>query len=93
MPPRKPIELFNAEMNRDAAWKRYDQTIESNAPAAEKEAAYDAAKQAEREVRFWYSLWQKVGGTSNIESIIEAFEREQDFYHRVIISGGEVLEL
>lgn len=106
MPPRKPIELVNAMERVNAAWRRYDDAIESGASREEKDAALAAAEAAERKYEDWYDRWQAVGGTSDIESVAAAEEErlsvgertalqygDADLGTHVIISGGEVLEL
>jgi len=96
--PRKPIELVNAMERVNAAWNRYDDLIESGASREEKDAAFAAAVKAEEEYFDWYDRWQKVGGTSDIESVVAAELAalqygDADLGTHVIIGGGEVLEV
>jgi hypothetical protein len=98
MPPRIPIELVEAKINSSAMWKRYDDLIENGATLDEKQAALKAMLDAEKTVGDWYKRWQALGGTSNIGSIVEAELATQqhgddDLGTRVIVSGGEALEI
>jgi hypothetical protein len=94
MPPKLPIEYAEVLDEVEKAWKEYDRLLEAGAPRTEIEAAYQRACDAEKEKHRWYELWQEVGGTSDIASIIEALrEKENDYGSRFIISGGEVLEI
>jgi hypothetical protein len=94
MPPKLPIEYAEVLDEVEKAWKEYDRLLEADAPRAKIEAAFQRACQAEAEKRRWYELWQEVGGTSDIESIVDALrEKENDYGSRFIISGGEVLEI
>jgi hypothetical protein len=100
------MELISAMEKIDAAWKNYDAAIESGASRDVKDSAFAAAFKAEQNVHDWYNRWQKLGGTSDIESIVAAEEErlsvgkrtamqygDADLGTRCIVSGGDVLEV
>ena len=66
-----PIELAQARMKRSEIWAEYMQVIEREHTPAEFHAALTKAGRADIECNLWYDRWQKLGGTSNIESIVE----------------------
>jgi hypothetical protein len=71
MPP-KPIEYAEALERERQAWSEYMRLIDAEAPRDEIEAAYRRAAKATEAKNYWYNLWQEVGGTSNIVSIVDA---------------------
>lgn len=67
-----PCELAAAQTAAVAAWKLYDEVIDRLHTAAEWQDALAAANAADNAVKDWNSRWQRVGGTSNIRSIMDA---------------------
>ena len=68
----QPIELANAKTARSDAWAEYMQIIERPHTSQEFNAALHKAGMADKNVSEWYDRWQAVGGTSDIESIVDA---------------------
>lgn len=67
-----PIELAKAREARTQAWNEYMQVIERDHTYAEYHEALTKAGAADEVVSRWYQRWQAVGGTSDIESIVDA---------------------
>ena len=67
-----PTELANAREARTQAWNEYMQVIDRPHTSAEFHEALNKAGVADKVADRWYQLWQAVGGTSNIESIVDA---------------------
>jgi hypothetical protein len=106
MPPKIPYELAHARMQREAAYEMYGEAIENNKPNDVKQRLADAADAWDEICQLLYHRWQKLGGTSDIESIEAAesttaqltesayMQADLDGTHpSPIISGGEVLDL
>lgn len=65
----KPIELVRCKQQIDAAWKMYDAAIDAGNNADE---LYNVAVAFLSTYSSLYARWQKLGGTSDIESIEQA---------------------
>jgi hypothetical protein len=84
-----PIELAKARTEQIQAWNEYIMTIERRHTYEEFHQALNKAGAADKESAEWYRRWQEVGGTSDIESIIEAeflkkrANRMKDFLSRI----------
>jgi len=63
-----PKELAYAQGTAKTAWKLYTEVSESGAPWCPMLAKALACDEC---VHRWYERWQEVGGTSDIESILE----------------------
>jgi hypothetical protein len=98
MTPKIPYELAQARTQRDAAWDMYGKAIDDGKPQDAKERLGGVAEIWDAVCQKFYDRWQKLGGTSDIDSI-EIAERialaygDADLGRHVIISGGEVMEL
>jgi len=66
-----PKELAYAQGTAKTAWKLYTEVSESGAPWCEVEPMLAKALACDECVHRWYERWQEVGGTSDIESILE----------------------
>lgn len=66
-----PVELAEARTKRSEAWAEYMQVIEREHTPAEFHAALTKAGRADIECNLLYDRWQRLGGTSNIQSIVE----------------------
>jgi hypothetical protein len=67
-----PFELAEAQDASVAAWLEYDQVIDRDHDARESQDALSRALAADNAVRDWHGRWQRLGGTSDIRSIVEA---------------------
>lgn len=79
-----PVELGEAEEAKDVAWNAWDIAVERYLDAsgderehlaALKQAAEEKAVAASNAVTNWWKRWQRLGGTSDIRSIVDT-ERE-----------------
>lgn len=104
MSPRIPNELADARRNAQETWEEFQTVIDRDHSKEEWSEALNKALAADTVSHTWYMRWQAVGGTSDIESIVEAealvnstnaepLTNELGLETHVIISGGEVLEL
>ena len=103
----KPIELQNALTARLVAWQMYDAALEAGKPNDYIAEVVKIVDVCDERVAQLYKEWQSVGGTSDIESLalhpvteaqqieraIDATLHAEDLGTRMIISGGDVLEL
>ncbi len=69
-----PIELANARQARDEAWTKYMQHVEdreNGLPISNEviHELYKVCKIMEDHVSNVYDAWQRLGGTSNIETV------------------------
>lgn len=68
-----PIELAHARKTAETAWKLYDLVIDDDNSTKEQWlSALRKADECDKISHQWFTRWQAVGGTSDIESIIEA---------------------
>ena len=68
-----PIELVEAREQRDAAWSLYGRSIDDEGYTKEmRDTAGQVAEAWDDTCQDWYNRWQKLGGTSDIRSIVEA---------------------
>jgi len=68
-----PIELAEAREQRDAAWSLYGRSIDDESYTKEmRDKAGQVAEAWDDTCQDWYDRWQKLGGTSDIRSIVEA---------------------
>jgi hypothetical protein len=74
MTPKIPVELAHAREQREAAYVMYGKAIDDGSPLDATERLYQAADAWDKVCQSLYDRWQKVGGTSDIESI-EAAEQ------------------
>ena len=72
MTPRIPSELANARAARNEAWNEYGVVIEREHTRDEWQSAFDKAVAADNVCTELYARWQRLGGTSDIRSIVEA---------------------
>ena len=77
----KPIELQNAIAASDLAWKKYDDAVEAGADKEIRQQLWNVVNWMEQRQGDMYKAWQKLGGTSDIESlhpVDEAYRMEHD---------------
>lgn len=67
-----PRELAAAQTVAADAWKLFDAVIDREHTAAERQDALSKALAADNAVKDWNSRWQRLGGTSDIRSIVDA---------------------
>lgn len=91
MTPRIPYELAQAREQREAAWSMYGKAIDDEKPQDVKERLALAAEAWDEVCQSLYNRWQKVGGTSDIESI-EIAERVAITYGDAILQHAEWLD-
>lgn len=101
-----PTELAHARKTAETAWKLYNLIVDDErATKEQRTSALLKANELDNLSHQWYMRWQAVGGTSDIESIVDAEmslnektraaygEAPENFGTHVVISGGEVMEL
>ena len=65
----KPIELQQAITAKETAWDKYIDAINANVDTATRKQYLEVVNITEERERMMYSEWQKIGGTSNIQTI------------------------
>jgi hypothetical protein len=93
MPPKIPYELARCKQQIEAAWKTYDDAVESGATYAELTKLAAVANAFEAEWSILYSRWQELGGTSDIETLTALEYGQADLGTHWGIIGGEAVEL
>jgi hypothetical protein len=72
-----PIELYEAREVAATAWEYHAAAVERNASILHIDTMHSVAQKCEAIANEWYARWQKLGGTSDIGSILDAEAKQR----------------